>query len=443
MTLAAVFVVIPRWHASSPDWLAKTAIEQLDGTKVLRYQGTFVDNVGRSVRMDAQVGGDNQSVGWQEIDGQRAEFVASRSGTYLKADAEYWNIADPAYSPLYAGRWAKSVSANCACCSAPGCCRRALVRNLRKKFVGGDAKLAKSSAARVGGVRAVRVTAPGKGGIYVSKSSPHRLLRVEGMAIGTVNHGLNNFALDVQPLDAAAVRVFDARFASLPKTMAGVVDLDQDATLPAQYVVDDKPAGEPPPCGASSCRIYAMVRNLYGAARPGEQHRLIGVVRKGEPDSGGPVLGRCELVLPPMARDKPTKVSCVVRDARWTRWSLNPVGDWYSWSFIAFNPGWEGPDFALASKLFEDLVDEEAVYDASAEGGALGVQIFAKLIRVPGLKPAAVVEIIRQAIALDRLDVVGRYVNSGRVGNPAGLKALADATAAVPRIGERPTAPKH
>ena len=268
VTLVAVFIVIPRWHASSPDWLAKTAIEQLDGTKVLRYRGTFVDDVGRSVRMDAQVGGDNQSVGWQEIDGHRAEFIASRAGTYLKADAEYWNIADPVYSPLYAGRWAKVSVGELRMSISPWLLPTSLVRDLRTRFVDGEGELEKASAPPVRGVRAVRITAPGHGDIHVEKDSPYRLLRVEGMAVGNASHGLNNYALDVEPLDAAAVGAFDARFAALPKTMAGAVNLDQETTLPAKYVVDAKPAGEPPPCGPSSCRIYAMVRNLYGPARP-------------------------------------------------------------------------------------------------------------------------------------------------------------------------------
>jgi hypothetical protein len=430
LTLVAVLVVIPKWHASSPGWLAETAIQRLDRAAIEHYQGTFIDESGRTVQLDAFVSGqENRSMGTQAIDGHRAEFVSSTSGTYLKGDLAYWNIVDPASAGVYAGRWVNAGVAELRMRVSPLLLPPQLAATLREEFVDGGGKLTKGSERRIDGVRTARITASDQGAVYVSLRSPYRLARVEGAIVGgKVSTGRNAYAFDVaEPSDAEA-SAFDARFRDFSQLTSTALNPDKPETMPAYYVIEGLIDGGDDDCGPNSCLLRADVKNVHGAAVPGQRPKLIGVIKAGK-DREGAAIGRCETTLPPMKPEQPTKVSCVVSDPRWARWTRQGAENWYSWNFITFNPGWDGADPRLASQLFEGESKAGDINDVVGAGGGLALKAYARLLRYPGVRPADAVAIVTAAAKQDHLDLIDGYASSGRLGNPTGLKTLMAALA--------------
>jgi hypothetical protein len=430
LVLVSVLVVIPKWHASSPDWLAGTAIKRLDAAAIEHSRGTFIDESGRTVRLDAFVSGqENRSMGTQEIDGHRAEFLSTTSGTYLKGDLAYWNIADPEKAGVYAGRWVNAGVAELRMRVSPLLLPPQLAATLRDEFVDGGGKLTKGAERRIDGVRTARITASDQGAIYVGLRSPYRLARVEGAIVGgKVSTGRNAYAFDVaEPSDAEA-SAFEARFRDFSKLTSAALNPDKPDSLPAYYVIEKLIDGGDEDCGPNSCLLRAEVKNLYGAAAPGQRPKLIGVIKEGK-DREGAAIGRCETALPPMKPEQPTKVSCVVSDPRWARWTRQSAESWYSWNFITFNPGWDGADPRLASQLFEGNSKAGDLNDVVSAGGGFALKVYARLLRYPGVRPADAAAIVMAAAKQDHLDLIDSYASTGRIGNLAGLKTVLAALA--------------
>lgn len=422
VTLLAVFVVVPKMRESSPDWLTENAVARLERSAALRYRGSFVDDAGRAVELDATVGADRMA-GSLRVDGNRTEFVSSESMTYLKGTAGFWNTTDPVVAGAYADRWVQLDGNPLRLALSSFLPPAKIAESVGELTLSGENKLKIAGKRTVGGVRAAKIPVKEGGAIYVGLAKPYRLVRLEGPAVtGTFDSRSTNrdFRFDVDEVSKSGLA---AATKDLTKVAASAVDPDKPATLPAAYVVEelvDRPQDE---CGMVSCTIQVKVKNIYGPARPGAKHLLIAMVWDGRGDTGK-ILSRCETVLKPMPIDKVTPVTCVASDPRWARWVRNSSSEWYSFNAVTFNPGWDGATSATLVDLIERQTDVEYMSIAVEQGGGLGLQTLSRLLKYPGMKAADAAEIVRRAADVDQLDVVYAYVASGRAANPAALKAF-------------------
>jgi hypothetical protein len=135
VSLLAIFVVVPMWRASSPEWLVNNAASRLDAAAVVHVRGSFLDRVGRRVELDARVGED-RLVGTQHIDGQRAEFRSAQNSDYVKGSSGYWNIVDPSMAGVYANTWVRGWDDGIRLQLDPFAEPKTLARTLRKEFAG-------------------------------------------------------------------------------------------------------------------------------------------------------------------------------------------------------------------------------------------------------------------------------------------------------------------
>jgi hypothetical protein len=425
LVLVAVFVVVPLWRASSPSYLATAAVERLEKTPALRYRGTFVEGYGRPAEIDLRIDED-LAAGVQTLAGQRADFLVRDGASYLRAGQAYWNAEAPDYAGVYDGRWVLAGTGGLRLPGLPYLEPRGLARTLRQALLGRPHRnrLKKMSESTIRGVEAARITVDDSGAaVYVSMKAPYRLVHVDGTLLTGSSDDWRRYDLDVDELSSADLDALDDRRRELTKVAATALDPAKDETLPAYYDVDkvDSPDAD---CGPVSCRLVADVRNLRGAALPGTKAQLFGVIRAGKVLDRGVIIGRCATTLPPMAKDKPTRVSCVASDPSWARWWRTATDGWYNYGAVTFNPGWEGTDPTLLRQLFEKGVDDRAVYDSLAEGGALGLATFSRLIAYPGVTPAKARDAVAEAARAAQLPALHAYATSGRVGQPAGLSAF-------------------
>jgi hypothetical protein len=418
VSVLAIFVVVPMWRASSPEWLVNNAARRLDAAAVVHVHGSFLDIAGRRVELDARVAND-RFMATQRIDGQVAEFRTAQNVTYVKGSAGFWNIVDPAFAGVFADTWVRDELA-LRLQLDPFAEPDVLARALREQF----ATQAKGEKQQVRGVDTMRITSPGKGAVYVARQAPYGIVRLEGPVVGgTIGSPLSGYVFDVDELSEPETDEFDAALRDLPKQFPTALDPDEPGRMPAFYVVED--VLDKDDCGLVSCQFRAKVKNLNGPARPGAKHLLIGALWEGK-DATGKVLGRCETVLKPLAKDATGEVSCVTSDPRWERWT---GAGWYSWNLTTFNPGWEGSDPAIIGQLIERRVDMDLI-DEVADSGGLGLRTFARLIQYPGANHADAAAMVKSAADMNHLDSLLAYAETGRIGNVRGLRTWVESAAA-------------
>lgn len=422
VTLLAVFVVVPKMRESSPDWLTENAVARLERSAALRYRGSFVDDAGRTVELDATVGADRMA-GSVRVGGHRADFLANSGTTYVRGTVAFWNTTDPTSAGVYADRWVQLDGNPLRMAVGTVLRPAAIAESVGELTLSGEQKLKIAGKQTVGGMRAAKIPAKEGGAIYVGLTKPYRLVRIEGPAVtglvdSTSRH--RDFRFDVE--EASAAELSDAA-KEMPKAVSGAIDPDKPETLPAAYVVEEIVDNDNSECGAVSCTIQTKVKNVHGPARPGAKHLLIVAVWDGRGDTGK-ILSRCQTVLKPMPTDKISPVTCVASDPRWARWARSSSSGWYSYNALTFNPGWDGTTPASLIDLIERQTSFEHIASAVEYGGGLGAQTLSRLLRYPGAKAADSAEIVRLAADVGQLDVVYAYVASGRVANQAGLLAF-------------------
>lgn len=305
--------------ARSADQLATEATRSFTSAPVVHRSGSFTRanhhytvDLGENRRGDAQ--------GLVTRDGVRLELRAVDGRAYVRAGQDFWKTtSDAQLARVLDGQWVYSSVVSVDVSEAV---LRESLSPLSLLDVHGNG-LKKGPATRVGGADAVRLT-DARGDVYVSASSPVRILRIVTRPGTTTGDGLSGVDLGFDYPPALTVARPEA-----------FLDPEDPRTLPALYLVEPSTLHFTS-CTATSagCALSATVRNRRGQS--GGQPRADFHLTR----DGGADLGSCSAPIQPVPYDQTEEVSCTVSSP----------------AFAAFQRG--GGHLNAAIKVYNPIYDD-------------------------------------------------------------------------------------
>ncbi|MDQ6899565.1 MAG: hypothetical protein M3072_08665 [Candidatus Dormibacteraeota bacterium] len=221
------------------------------------------------------------------------ELVSSAgSPVFVKASADYWRQAGHGpEAKVLDGYWTKLVTG-----SEAGALRSLMPREFAREDRLRPKNLTKGRVTNVPGTpaKALPLSAPQPGKLYVTQGSPARLVRVEKLSTGD----WESFTASVAYDDSTAVQ----------EPSADVLDPSDPATLPARYVSAGRAAL--PQCNSSdaSCREGFNLTNQNGPQRPGTKS----TVKVHFEGSGNDEFASCVGDVPAVGTGQSTTGSCEI-----------------------------------------------------------------------------------------------------------------------------------
>ncbi|MEU6041092.1 hypothetical protein ABZ801_37450 [Actinomadura sp. NPDC047616] len=139
----------------------------------VQYDGTLRGEAGQSARVRLKVTRSGAATGRLAVGGRQFDVVAVGGATYVKADTAFWRRygADSTHPENYAGRWSKAPESMPGLDVADVLAPESIAKAVAKAS-------GRASTEDVGGTPAYRVKTP-KADYFISRSAPHRLLRVQ------------------------------------------------------------------------------------------------------------------------------------------------------------------------------------------------------------------------------------------------------------------------
>jgi hypothetical protein len=277
--------------ARSADQLATEATRSFASAPVVHRSGSFTRaNHHYAVELSESKRGDAQGLVTQ--DGLRFELRSVDGRAYVRAGQDYWKTtSDAQLARVFDGQWVYSSVVSVDVSEAV--LRESLSALSLLDVHGTD--LRKGPRTRVGSADAVRLT-DARGDVYVSASTPVRILRIVSKPGYTTSDGLSGV---------------DLRF-DYPSTLSvtkpeAFLDPENPRTLPALFLVEtDSLRFTNCTSTSAGCAMTATVRNRRGQS--GGQPRADFHLTR----DGGGDLGSCSAPIKPVPYDQTQEVSCTV-----------------------------------------------------------------------------------------------------------------------------------
>ena len=259
--------------AMDPAGAATEALDQLAGLRDIHLTGSVAAESGQRLDVDIVVlGGDAQAVVRDDAGGT-AEFVVRDGKAAVRANAAWWRNTVPVYVQDYSDKWVKADDS----AGFPATDLTALTGDkLEQRLAGRRSDWTATPALFGDGQRAMALTRGETGWtVYVSPTSPPRLLGLGGPVLGTPDrlardqatgypNGLLSTAKPDGPCRKRAGEQLDETapdIASLPEP--AVPDVDERPALQAQVLA---PGGV---CMTPACPFTVMVTNAGNGAGAG------------------------------------------------------------------------------------------------------------------------------------------------------------------------------
>ncbi|MDQ6637607.1 MAG: hypothetical protein M3Y62_07470 [Candidatus Dormibacteraeota bacterium] len=257
-------------------------------TEVVGHTAAFGNVTGGSIDLQGQ--GFHATL---TADNGPIELISSTgSPVFVKASAGHWRQAGHApEAKVLNGYWTKLVTG-----SEAGAFKSLLPREFASEYRLRPKNLSEGKVTSVPGtqVKALPLSAPQPGTLYVTQTSPARLVRVEKLA-----------TVDWETF-TASVAYDDSITFQDPST--DVLDPSDPATLPARYVSSGRAAL--PQCSSSNatCREGFNLTNQNGPQRAGTKSTL----KIHFQGSGNDEIASCLADVPPVGNGQSTTASCEI-----------------------------------------------------------------------------------------------------------------------------------
>lgn len=301
--------------ARSADQLATEATRSFTSAQVVHRSGSFTRaNHHYTVELSENKRGDAQ--GFVTQDGVRFELRAVDGRAYVRAGQDYWKTtSDAQLARVFDGQWVYSSVVSVDVSEAV---LRESLSALSLLDVHGTG-LKQGPRTRVGGADALRLT-DARGDVYVSASSPVRILRIVTRPGYTTGDGLSD--VDLRFDYPSALRV------AKPEAF---LDPEDPRTLPALFLVEPDSLRFTNCTGTSAgCGLSATVRNRRGQS--GGQPRADFHLTR----DGGADLGSCSAPIEPVPYDQTEDVSCTVSGPAFT--AFQRAGGHINAAIKVYNP---------------------------------------------------------------------------------------------------------
>lgn len=282
----------PQWNANLPGSVAAAAVS-LDEDPATRYQGT-VDGESGKIEFDVSV--TRHGDGYGKLSGPyTAEVMTIDGELYIKADQAYWQAEDSAKAALYANQWVHGEEVgggfDMSLFSPDG-----LADAVESAVAAIDPqKLRTAPETKIEGKEALRIEGP-DATFYITKKTPHRLLRVEGSVADS-----DKVAFDLEGLtEDDAAKLFD-QLTELAKQPV------HDPDVSVSFV--DRKFGT---CTVT-CQVIATVRNNSSEATV--YPRMVVTIH-----ADGQARGTCSADFAAIQPGGTGTATCVVSAAAWQAW---------------------------------------------------------------------------------------------------------------------------
>jgi hypothetical protein len=295
------------------------ATKNLASAPVVKVRASYIQD-GTRYAVNYTTQKDGGLTGSVTFKGSTDDLVSVGGKSWVKTDKAYWDNlgrTDPLAQKVLPGHWLVLPVGD------------ALNRELHDsadslRHAPPHTNLKKGGTQTTSGQPTVKLSDSRTGDLYVTTSTPTRLVRLV-YAPGYT--------------DAGGVSGMDA-YLSYPETVkvtppTEYFDPTDPQTLPAEYTVDNVTRGG---CDQNGCGYTISVHNHYG--RAGGQATV--TVNLSTRPQGGTDLGSCSAPIPPIDYNHTENVACTVRGAAWTNFYNAGTGtlEWYREATV-HNPIWD------------------------------------------------------------------------------------------------------
>jgi hypothetical protein len=291
------------------------AADHFATAQVVHVTGSFKHD-GHPYQVDVVIARGGDSQGTVTLDGRKLQYRYAGGHTYVMAAQDFW-APQGRLAPFLADKWATSPDLlrqlSTAALSRP----LALLDRARS---GGA--FTRGPTTRIGGV-AAQALSDRKGEVYVSTAAPRRFLRAVSSASYRSADGVTDVRIDLDYPGSLSVQ-----------SPSPVVDTEEPATLPAQYVVESDTFDFVSCETSSGCTVSAVVRNHRGP-QVGSPTAEFSLTR-----ADGGDLGRCTAAIRPAGFDRVETVSCTVTGSAWVQFAR--AGGRYLGTVTVHNPFYDG-----------------------------------------------------------------------------------------------------
>lgn len=275
-----------------------------------RVAGQVITPSGQ-LEMDLMVDRKRDMQGSFSVDGKRADLIRSRDRVFVRGRDYIAASGAQRLAALAGDQWVLLADDMLARALAAIGDPPALLKGAQP-----DANLQKGGAVELDGERAMKLNSA-HGTVWVSLKSPYRPVRIEAgpTRFGSVEAsqlrlGFSDYG---HPVDAAPPTAF--------------LDPANPQTLPASFI----PVEVTTDCGASGCRLAAIVRNLRGIGTAQATFALM--------DPAGADLGTCSVPVPETANMQQASISCAVDTPALRRYLAGSASPRLSARLRIRNPG--------------------------------------------------------------------------------------------------------
>jgi hypothetical protein len=272
---------------------AGKAAQNLSAVRALRYNGSFSSS-GSTMQAQLSVTKAGSGSGSITVAGDKADVVVVEGTTYLKAGKTFWRShGGVTTNPEdYAAKWSRASSSTLDLDIKDVLAPSTIVQRLQAVGQGLAA-----DAEAVNGTPAVKVTTA-DGEYYISKSQPHKLLRIKST-------GTETYQFDVTEVSAAdTITLFTDLQAKVTK-LTGALDPGV-RFLPSGSLKFSN-------CGSSGCTLKYTVTSL--SLNSGSVRAVLKATIRGS----GRDLGSCTDTRS-VSSSKKLNLSCTVTSGGWKSW---------------------------------------------------------------------------------------------------------------------------